>query len=223
MDIKEYLRDGMTIAISGIDSSYYPKKLVKAIKDSGVKDLTLIYIENNADFDKEGDPIELILNGQVKKLITSHLGYLAKTWQDYLQEVELLPMDVLAFKMQAGANGLPGIVYKKDYTDLYRDGRMAEKYTSFKFKDEEYVMEPSLYADLGIIYADFYDKDSKNCVWDGTAYNCPDVARMSKECIVEYGDTYTSDFDNVDLPGQYVTDAIQSDYETYPKTNWEEE
>lgn len=219
----DHLKDGQTIAISGIDSSYYPKGLINIISESKIKNLTLIYIENNAEFDPEGDPMKLILNGQVKKLITSHLGYMAKTYKDYLEDIELLPMDILAFKMQASANKLPGIVVDREYAELYRNAEWIESH-SFESSSENgiFVFEPSFDIDVGVILADEYDPKSKNCHWNGTAYNCQDVARAAKLSIVEYMNEYSSTPDTADLPGQYVDIAIKSNSNIYKKTNWEE-
>ncbi len=223
-DFKELLHDGMTIAISGIDSSYYPRTLIKMIDESGVKDLTLVYIENNAELDPVGDPMDLVLHGKVKKLVTSHLGYMAKTFRDYVQEVELIPMDMVAFKMQAAANRLPGVVVDKDYALLYRDTKWLNGH-SFMSEGKWFVFEPAFKIDLGVVLTDCIDLDTLNCKWNGTAYNAQDVARAGDACAVEYLAAFSGNPDDADLPGAYVDCAVQSVTEVngkFSKHNWEE-
>lgn len=217
--IEEYLKDGITIGISGIDSSYYPKKLINAIKDSGVKNLTLFYIEDNSDIDPAGDPMELIYNGQVSKLITSHLGELSKTFSQHLKEIELIPMDILSFKMQAGANRLPGIAVDYDYAKLYRDEAYIAK-NEFAVGSKLFVFEEALNSDIGIVDVDYLDPETSHCACDGTAYTSMDIARSCKVCFVEYHQEKAIGYNGVDIPGFYVTGSIKSDVEKYIKTNW---
>jgi acetate CoA/acetoacetate CoA-transferase alpha subunit len=222
-NIKDFLKDGQTIMISGIDSSYYPKKLINEIKESGVKDLTLIYIEDNSELDPAGDPMDLILNGQVRKLVTSHLGYLAKTFRNYLEEVELVSMGSLAFRMQAGANNIPGIVLPLDLVKIYRSKEYLEENSNLiiHHHDGDYIMEPALNADISIVDADNFDPDSHNVSYNGTTYNGADVARAGKICFVEYHQEKKIGYDDVDIPSAYVDGFVKSDFDHYTKTNWE--
>lgn len=218
--LNDHLYNGQTIAISGVDSSFYPKSLIKVIKESGVSDLTLIYIENNSDLDKAGDPMELIYNGQVTKLITSHLGEMSKTFSKFLDDIELLPMDVLAFKMQAGANKLPGITIAYDYAKLYRDAEWLDRHSFFIPGKGKFVMEEALNADISLICADNIDPDTMHCSFEGTNFNSIDVARCGTSCFAEYNKLKTITFDEVDLPGQYISGIIASE-KSFSKTNWQ--
>ena len=118
MKLKNVIYDGSVIAISGVDSAYYPRNLIKQLINADIRDLTVIFNELNAE--NEGvseltcDVVELIKTNKVTKLITSHLGSLSTEWEKYLDEVEILPMDILNFKIQAGANHIAGICVKKN-------------------------------------------------------------------------------------------------------------
>lgn len=218
VEFRNELRDGMTIAISGIDSSYYPKQLIREVKNSGVKDLTLIYIEDNTDLD-DGDPMELIYNGQVRKLITSHLGQLQKKFHEYMEEVELLPMDILAFKMKAGADRLSGITMPYDYVSLYRDEKVMEEH-GFEVNGEKFAFEPALNCDMGIIVVDQLDPTTRNSSFDGTAFTSIEVSRMGDICYAETLRTGEVSFDDTDIPGAYITGYIKHEEDEYKKTNW---
>lgn len=216
--IINHLYDEQTIAIGGVDSSLYPKNLIKQIEESGVKNLKLIYIENNDDRDPEGDPLDLIYNGQVSKLVISHLGALSKDFNKYIDELELIPMDIFCFKVQAGANRLPGIVIDYDYAKLYRDKNWLESH-KFTVDGKNYVFEPALNADISIIAADFIDPRNFNCKFSGTMFNSADVARCGNMCFAEYNELKELNFDEVDIPGQYINGIIEGKISFY-KTNW---
>jgi 3-oxoacid CoA-transferase subunit A len=65
------LHDGMTIMAGGFGLSGIPEKLIAEIKESGVKDLTVI--SNNAGVDGAGLGL-LLETRQIRKMISSYVG-----------------------------------------------------------------------------------------------------------------------------------------------------
>lgn len=213
--------NGKTILISGVDSAYHPKLLLKMIMKSGAKDLTLVFIEGNTDVDPEGDPLQLVYNGQVKKVITSHLGNLStKDYNDYLEEFEVIPMGLLVHLVQAGANNIPGIVVEQDYAALYRSQAYIHMHSGV-LNGNPVVMEPAIRADLGLSVVDVIDIDNYNARFEGTVYNNVDVVMASDVAIVEYFKVGTVGFDEVRIPGLCIDLAIKAETNVAVKTNWE--
>src|SRR5688500_19096428 len=83
------LFDGMTICAGGFGLCGIPERLIDALRDSGVKDLTIA--SNNAGIDGEGLG-KLLRTRQVKKMISSYVGENKEIERQYLageQAVEL--------------------------------------------------------------------------------------------------------------------------------------
>ncbi|HTC03302.1 MAG TPA: CoA-transferase, partial [Xanthobacteraceae bacterium] len=65
------LKDGMTIMAGGFGLCGIPESLILAIRDSGVKNLTVV--SNNAGVDGKGLGI-LLDSRQTKKMVSSYVG-----------------------------------------------------------------------------------------------------------------------------------------------------
>src|SRR6476619_7182132 len=101
------LRDGMTIMSGGFGLCGIPGALIEAIRDSGVKGLTII--SNNAGIDDVGLG-SLLQTRQVKKMISSYVGENATFAKQYLAgelEIEFNPQGTLAERIRAGGAGIP--------------------------------------------------------------------------------------------------------------------
>ena len=102
------LFDGMTIAAGGFGLCGIPELLIGALKDSGVRDLTIA--SNNAGVDGFGLGV-LLASRQVKKMISSYVGENAEFMRQYLSgelELEFNPQGTLAERLRAGGAGIPG-------------------------------------------------------------------------------------------------------------------
>lgn len=164
--------------------------------------------------------MDLIYNGQVTKLITSHLGELDKTFNEHLEEIEILPMDILSFKIQVGAQHIPGkggIYVSKEYAELYRDQEYMSKYGFTLPNGDEVVLEKPFNPDLSIVSVDEIDLDTFHCSFTGgTSFNCIESAKTGNMCFVEYHNKVLGmNPDDVDIPGQYIDGAIKSNVCNY--------
>ncbi len=159
------LHDGMTIMSGGFGLCGIPSLLIEAIRESGVKDLTII--SNNAGVDDAGLGI-LLVTRQVKKMISSYVGENATFARQYLAgelEIEFNPQGTLAERIRAGGAGIPAF-----YTATGAGTKIAEGKETKMFNGREYVMETGLFADLAIIHAWKGDPEG-NLVYRMTARN----------------------------------------------------
>ena len=200
------LKDGMLIASGGFGLCGIPERLLVAIRDSGVKDLT--FASNNAGIDNEGIGM-LLRTKQVRKMISSYVGENKEFERQFLSgelEVEFCPQGTLAERMRAGGAGIPGF-----YTKTGVGTQVAEGKEPKDFDGETYILEHGIFADLAIVKAWKAD-ETGNLVFRKTArnFNLP-AATCGKVCVVEVEEivpTGSLDPDCIHLPGVYVQRMI---------------
>src|SRR5579871_1799501 len=101
------LRDDMSIMSGGFGVCGIPSVLIEAIRESGVKDLTVV--SNNAGIDDAGLGL-LLQTRQIRKMISSYVGENKTFMQQYLAgelEIEFNPQGTLAERIRAGGAGVP--------------------------------------------------------------------------------------------------------------------
>ena len=200
------LRDGLTIACGGFGLCGVPERLLDAVRDSGVKNLT--FASNNAGIDNEGIG-KLLRTRQVKKMIASYVGENKEFERQYLAgelEVEFSPQGTLAERMRAGGAGIPGFYTKTGVGTLVAEGKESKE-----FNGEEFILERGIFADLALVKAWKAD-ESGNLMFRKTArnFNLP-AATCGKVCVVEVEEvvpTGSFDPDCIHLPGVYVQRMI---------------
>ncbi|PKB19265.1 3-oxoacid CoA-transferase subunit A [Novosphingobium kunmingense] len=200
------LKDGLLIACGGFGLCGIPERLLDAVRDSGVKDLT--FASNNAGIDNEGIG-KLLRTRQVKKMIASYVGENKEFERQYLSgelEVEFSPQGTLAERMRAAGAGIPGFYTKTGVGTLVAEGKETKV-----FNGEEYVLEQGIFADLALVKAWKAD-ETGNVVFRKTArnFNQP-AATCGRVCVVEVEEivpTGSLDPDCIHLPGVYVQRLI---------------
>jgi 3-oxoacid CoA-transferase subunit A len=196
------LKDGMTIMAGGFGLCGIPETLISAIRESGVKNLTVV--SNNCGTDGKG--LGLLLDTrQIKKMISSYVGENKTFMNQYLAgelEIEFNPQGTLAERIRAGGAGIPAFFTKTGVGTLIAEGKPVQE-----FEGERYVMERGLVADLSIVHAWLGDTEG-NLVYRKTARNFnPPMATAGKvtiaevEKIVEPGQI---DPDHIMTPGIFV-------------------
>ncbi len=174
------LFDGMTIMSGGFGLCGIPENLITAIRDSGVKDLTVI--SNNCGVDDFGMGL-LLQTRQIRKMVSSYVGENAEFERQFLAnelEIEFNPQGTLAERIRAGGAGIPAF-----YTKTGFGTRIAEGKETREFNGEMYVMETGLRADLSIVKAWKGDR-SGNLIYRMTARNFnPMMATAGKVCVAE--------------------------------------
>ena len=196
------LKDDMTVMAGGFGLCGIPENLIAAIREAGVKNLTVI--SNNCGVDGFGLGL-LLENGQIKKMISSYVGENKLFEQLYLSgelELEFNPQGTLAERIRAGGAGIPAFFTKTGYGTVIAEGKPTQE-----FDGEWYVMERSLVADLSIVKAWKGDAEG-NLVFRKTARNFnPMMATAGKVTLVEVEELVEPgeiDPDNIHTPGIYV-------------------
>src|SRR5260370_18160876 len=196
------LKDGMMIMAGGFGLCGIPETLILAIRDSGVKNLTVV--SNNCGTDGKGLGI-LLDTRQINKMISSYVGENKTFMQQYLAgqlAIEFNPQGTLTERIRAGGAGIAAF-----FTRTGVGTQIAEGKETHDFDGHRYVMERGLIADLALVHAYSGDSDG-NLVYRKTARNFnPPMATAAKvtvaevEQLVKPGDI---DPDHIVTPGIYV-------------------
>jgi 3-oxoacid CoA-transferase subunit A len=202
------LFDGMTIMSGGFGLSGNPESLIPQIRDSGVKNLTVI--SNNAGADGFGLWM-LLQTRQIKKMIASYVGENKLFEQQYLSgelELELNPQGTLAERIRAGGAGIPAFYTRTGVGTVVAEGKPVEE-----FEGQLYVRETWLRADLAIVKAWKADT-AGNLVYRRTARNFnPNMATAGKVTVAEVEEIVpvgSLDPEAIHTPGIYVDRVIKS-------------
>ncbi len=200
--------DGMTVMSGGFGLCGIPEHLIAALRDTGVKDITVI--SNNAGVDGFGLG-QLLETRQIARMISSYVGENKEFERQYLAgelQLEFNPQGTLAERIRAGGAGIPAFFTATGVGTLVAEGKEVRD-----FGGRDYVMETGLVADLSIVKAWKADERG-NLQFRKTARNFnPMMATAGKACVVEVEEivpTGTFDPDQIHTPGIYVDRIIQS-------------
>ncbi len=199
--------DGMTLMAGGFGLSGNPENLITALKNNGVKNLTVI--SNNCGADGWGLYV-LLANGQIRKMISSYVGE-NKLFEDlYLKgqlELELIPQGTLAERIRAGGAGIPAFYTRTGVGTVVAEGKPTEE-----FEGVTYIRERWLKGDLSIVKAWKGDTEG-NLVYRKTARNFnPMIATAGKVTIAEVEELVKPgelDPDAIHTPGIFVQRIFQ--------------
>ena len=196
------VRDGQLLAVGGFGLCGIPEALIAALRDSGVKDLTVI--SNNAGVDGFGLGM-LLETRQIRKMISSYVGENKEFERQYLAgelELEFTPQGTLAEKLRAGGAGIPAFFTRTGVGTIVAEGKELRE-----FDGHTYVMERALVPEVALVKAWKADA-SGNLVFRRTARNFnPAAAMAGKTTVVEVEELVpvgSIDPDAVHLPGIYV-------------------
>ena len=200
--LQGYLFDGMTIMAGGFGLCGIPEHLILALRESGVKDITVV--SNNCGVDDFGMGL-LLQTRQIRKMISSYVGENAEFERQFLSgelELEFNPQGTLAERIRAGGAGIPAFYVKTGVGTLVAEGKETRE-----FNGETYVMETALRADLSVVKAQRGDRWG-NLQFRRTARNFnPMMATAGKVCIAEVEELVEIgqlDADQIHTPGVFV-------------------
>ena len=196
------VKDGQLLAVGGFGLCGIPEALIDALRDSGVKDLSVI--SNNAGVDGFGLG-KLLATRQISKMISSYVGENKEFERQYLAgelQLEFTPQGTLAEKLRAGGAGIPAFFTKTGVGTIVADGKEIRE-----FNGQKYVMELALNPEVSLVKAWKADK-SGNLMFRRTARNFnPNVAQAGRITVAEVEEiveTGTFDPDQIHLPGIFV-------------------
>jgi 3-oxoacid CoA-transferase subunit A len=202
------LHDGMTIMSGGFGLCGIAEKLIAAIQESGVKDLTVV--SNNAGIDDAGLGV-LLATRQIRKMIASYVGENKLFAELYLKgelELEFTPQGTLAERIRAGGAGIPAFFTKTGVGTQVAEGKETRT-----FDGETYVMERGLLADLAIVHAWKADHEG-NLVFRKTARNFnPVMATAGRVTVAEVEQLVAPgeiDPDHIHTAGIFVQRIVHS-------------
>lgn len=201
----------MTIACGGFGLCGMPESLIYALKQAGVKGLTVI--SNNAGVDGIG-LAQLIETRQISKMISSYVGN-NKTFEDaYLAgdiDLEFSPQGTMSERLRAGGAGIPGFFTKAGVGTLIAEGKEHKV-----FDGQTYILERGIRADLALIRAEMADTEG-NLIYRKTARNFNPMMAMSGKITVAEVETIVPvgelDPDQIHTPGIFVQRVVKSSYE----------
>lgn len=198
----EKINDGAVIMVGGFMGNGSPERLIDAIVEKNIKDITLIC--NDTGFIDKGVG-KWVVNKQIKKVIASHIGLNKETGRQMNAgeiEVDLVPQGTLVEQIRCGGYGLGGFLTRTGVGTLVEDGK--EKLT---VDNVEYLLEKPLKADIALIYGDIVDKNG-NISYKGSTNNfnhvmasAADVTILEAEEVVDLGEI---DPNAVATPGVFV-------------------
>ncbi|HEV2326461.1 MAG TPA: CoA transferase subunit A [Terracidiphilus sp.] len=196
------VRNGMLLAIGGFGLCGIPEALIAALRETGVRDLTIA--SNNAGVDHWGLGV-LLESRQVRKMISSYVGENAEFERQFLAgelEVEFCPQGTLAERMRAGGAGIAGFYTRTGVGTVVAEGKEHKI-----FDGVTYILERGIRADLALVKAWKADLHG-NLIYRRTARNfnplaatCGRITVAEAEWIVEPGEL---DPDEIHTPGIYV-------------------
>ena len=202
------VRDGMLLAIGGFGLCGIPEALIAALRDTGVRNLTVA--SNNAGVDGWGLG-QLLETRQIKKMISSYVGENAEFERQFLTgelEVEFAPQGTLAERMRAGGAGIPGFYTRTGVGTMIAEGKEHKD-----FDGHTYILERGIVADVALVKAWKADTQG-NLVYRLTARNfnpmaatCGKLTIAEAEIIVEPGELKP---DDIHTPGIYINRLVHN-------------
>ncbi|MEI7595767.1 MAG: CoA transferase subunit A [Bacteroidota bacterium] len=172
------VKDGMTIMVAGFMANGTPNTVIEALSKTNVKNLTLIC--NDSAFPDKGVGL-LIVNKQVKKIITSHIGTNPVTI-DQLNakeiEVEFNPQGTLAERIRCGGAGLGGFLTPTGLGTVVQDGKQI-----LNIGGKDFILELPLRADVALLGASIADEEG-NLFYKATSQNFNPVMATAADIVI---------------------------------------
>lgn len=196
------IQDGATLIVGGFGLCGIPELAIAALRDSGVKNLTVV--SNNCGVDDWGLGL-LLANRQIKKMISSYVGENKIFERQLLNgelEVELVPQGTLAERIRAGGAGIPAF-----YTATGVGTPVAEGKELKEFNGRTYLMEEAIVGDFAFVKA-WKGDTLGNLIYRKTAQNFnPLAAAAGKITIAEVEELVEPgqlEPNHIHTPGIYV-------------------
>lgn len=202
LEAAQKVKSGDVVLIGGFLDTGTPNRVVDALVELGTSDLTLV--NNDTAFPDRGVG-KLVVNKQLSKIITSHIGTNKETGRQMISgetEVILTPQGTLAEQVRAGGTGLGGVLTKTGLGTAVENGK--QKIT---VNGEEYLVEAPIRGNIALIYANKADKFG-NMQFHGSTRNFNTLMAMAADLVILEVDELVEigeiDQDSVHLPGIFV-------------------
>lgn len=198
------IQDGMTVMVGGFLGAGAPDKILDALVEKGVKNLTLIC--NDTSFPDKGVG-KMVVNKQFKKMIVSHVGTNPETGRQMNEgeaEVDLVPQGTLAERVRCGGCGLGGFLTPTGIGTEVEEGKRK-----ITIDGKEYLLELPLRADVALIKGNKVDKKG-NVFYNKSSRNFNPMMAMAADAVIVEADEVV-EIGEID-PNNVMSSAIFVDY-----------
>ena len=194
------IEEGSTVMIGGFLSCGAPDKLIDELAHQNISKLTVI--SNDTSY-PDVDKGKLIVNKQVKRLVTSHIGTNPETGRQMNSgelDVELVPMGTLIEKIRAKGTGLGGVL-----TPTGVGTNIDENKETMEIAGKKFIFEEPIGADFALIYGTKVDKFG-NLAYYGTTRNLNTVMATAADTVIVQADELVDCLDpnEVVIPGLFI-------------------
>lgn len=199
-----HVKDGMTVFIGGFLGVGTPEKIIDALIEKGVKDLTII--GNDTGYPDRGIG-RLVVNNQVKKVIASHIGTNPETGRRMHtgeMEVELVPQGTLAERIRCGGNGLGGFLTPTGVGTIVQEGKEV-----ITVDGKDYLLEKPLKADVALLNGSIVD-ELGNIIYAKTTKNFNPMMATAADTVIVFAENLVK-VGEID-PDHVMTSRIFVDY-----------
>lgn len=194
------IKDESTVMVGGFLSCGAPDMLIDELVKQNVQKLTMISNDTSVPTADKG---KLIVNKQIKKIITSHIGMNPETGRQMNTgelDVELVPMGTLIEKIRAKGSGLGGFLTPTGVGTILEEDKQIMEIDGKKF-----IFEKPLGADFALIYGTKVDKFG-NVSFYGTTRNLNTIMATAAETVIVQADELVDALNpnEVVIPGLFV-------------------
>lgn len=199
-----HVKDGMTVFIGGFLGVGTPEKIIDALIEKGVKDLTVI--GNDTGYPDRGIG-RLVVNNQVKKVIASHIGTNPETGRRMHtgeMEVELVPQGTLAERIRCGGNGLGGFLTPTGVGTIVQEGKEV-----ITVDGKDYLLEKPLKADVALLNGSIVD-ELGNIIYAKATKNFNPMMATAADTVIVFAENLVK-AGEID-PDHVMTSRIFVDY-----------
>jgi len=198
--------DGASVMLGGFGVPGTPFTLIQELVRQGPKNLTII--KNDAN--ETGMGVDhLLANGQVARLITTHIGLNPRAIAMLNAgdiEVEFCAQGILAERVRAGGSGLKAIL-----TDIGSETELAQGKQRVTLDGIDTIIETALRADVALLHADRADVFG-NLDYVGTARNFNPLMAMAADLVIAEAEAVLPlgglPPDEVHTPGPFVDQVV---------------
>jgi len=170
--------DGATVMVGGFGSPGTPFGLLAELERQGRRDLTII--KNDANEAGLGVS-RLIEAGQVRRLVTSHIGLNKRVialMNEGALEVTFHPQGILAEKIRCGGAGCLAFL-----TDIGLHSEITDPADVIDWRGRPARLEAALNADFALLHAERADGLGNLC-YRATARNFSPLMAMAANCVI---------------------------------------
>ena len=180
------LESGASVMIGGFSGHAAPDSLLRALIESGARNLTVICQGTGVTESAQVGIDSLVAAGRVKKIISPLPfdpragGPVKERWEADELELEVLPAGVLTERIRSGGAGIGGSFIPAGAGTRYAEGGEVRE-----FNGRPHIFQPSLKADFALLRASTADSLG-NLIYIGTQRNwSPIMAMAARVSVVE--------------------------------------